>query len=102
MKYFYKLNVFYFQVLTYWLLGTTETAIKKKMVEEYLKLRPLFAPKKLGVASSTEVSRRDRRSPRMSMISTDCGRASYRERRDTPGTPDSRRMSANARCHHDR
>jgi len=89
------------EVLTYWLLGTTETAIKKKMVEEYLKLRPLFAPKKLGVASSTEVSRRDRRSPRMSMISTDCGRASYRERRDTPGTPDSRRMSANARCHHD-
>ena len=87
------------EVLTYWLTGTTESAIKKKMVEDYLKLRPLFAPKKLGVASSVEVSRRDRRSPRMSMISNEV-RQSYRERRDTPGTPDSRRMSANARCHH--
>ena len=88
------------EVLTYWLNGTTESAIKKKMVEDYLKLRPLFAPKKLGVANSVEVSRRDRRSPRMSMISNDV-RQSYRERRDAPGTPDSRRMSANARCHHE-
>merc|ERR1712029_1316754 len=65
----------------------------------YLKLQPLFAPKKLGVVNSVEVSRRDRRSPRMSMISNDV-RQSYRER-NTPGTPDSRRMSANARCGHD-
>ena len=88
------------EVLTYWLEGTTEQAIQKKTVDDYLKLKPLFAPnsKKL-VVNSVEVSRRDRRSPRMSMISNDV-RQSYRDR-NTPGTPDSRRMSANARCHHD-
>ena len=75
------------EVLTYWLEGTTEHAIQKKKVEDYLKLKPLFASnsKKLGV-NSVEVSRRDRRSPRMSMISTDV-RQSYRDR-NTPGTPD--------------
>ena len=36
----------------------------------------------------------------MSMISSSDMRQSYRER-NTPGTPDSRRMSANARTHHD-
>ena len=84
-------------VLTYWLLGTNEQAIKKKKLD-YSKLRPLFSLPKLGVANSVEISRRDRRSPRMSMISTDI-RQSFRER--NTGTPDSRRMSAAARVNHD-
>lgn len=78
------------EVLTYWLTGTTETAIKKKKLD-YSKLRPLFSLPKLGVANSVEISRR--RSPRMSMISNDV-RQSFRERNTTP---DSRRMSAAAR-----
>ena len=83
-------------VLTYWLLGKNDQAIKKKL--DYNKLRPLFSLPKLGVANSIEISRRDRRSPRMSMISTDI-RQSFRERNN--GTPDSRRMSAAARVNHD-
>merc|ERR1712110_871743 len=56
------------EVLTYWLTGTTEEAIRKKN-QNYLKLRPLFSLPKLGVVNSVEMSRRDRRSPRMSMVS---------------------------------
>lgn len=84
-------------VLTYWLLGTNDKAIKKKKLD-HNKLRPLFQLPKLGVANSIEISRRDRRSPRMSMISTDI-RQSFREKNN--GTPDSRRMSAAARVNHD-
>ena len=63
-------------------------------VDEDKKLSNLFASKKLGVAvNSVEVSRRERRSPRMSMISNDV-RQSYRER-TTPGTPDSRSRDGN-------
>jgi len=85
------------EVLTYWLLGTNDQAIKKKKLD-YSKLQPLFSLPKLGVANSIEISRRDRRSPRMSMISTDI-RQSFREKNN--GTPDSRRMSAAARVNHD-
>ena len=85
------------EVLTYWLLGTNDQAIKKKKLD-HTKLRPLFSLPKLGVANSIEISRRDRRSPRMSMISTDI-RQSFREKNN--GTPDSRRMSAAARVNHD-
>ena len=89
------------EVLTYWLTGTTEGAIRARTLDDDNKLNPLFSfpakPDKLRVGNSVEVSRR--RSPRMSMISCDL-RQSYRER-NQPGTPDSRRMSANARSHHD-
>ena len=66
--------------------------IKKKKLD-YGKLRPLFSLPKLGVMNSEQVSRRDRRSPRMSTVSTDV-RQSFRERNSTP---DSRRMSENAK-----
>jgi hypothetical protein len=82
-------------VLTYWLVGTTDEAIRKKN-QNYLKLRPLFSLPKLGVANSVEMSRRDRRSPRMSMVSNN---QSFRGERNT--TPDSRRMSADPRVNHD-
>ena len=84
------------EVLTYWLNGTLDGAIRKKKLD-YTKLRPLFSLPKLGVASSVEMSRRDRRSPRMSMVSTDI-RQSFRERNTTP---DSRRMSAGPRVTHE-
>jgi len=74
----------------------TKRSRRKKL--DHSKLRPLFSLPKLGVANSVEISRRDRRSPRMSMISTDI-RQSFRERNN--GTPDSRRMSAAARVNHD-
>ena len=77
-------------MLTHWLLSTTDTAIKKKK-PDYSKLKPLFCLPKLGVAASVEVSRRDRRSPRMSMISSDI-RNSFKEPRGGQ-TPDSRRQS---------
>jgi len=83
------------EVLTYWLTGTTEDAIRKKNLN-YAKLRPLFSLPKLGVANSVEMSRRDRRSPRMSMVSNN---QSFRGDRNT--TPDSRRMSADPRVNHD-
>ena len=90
------------EVLTYWLTGTTDGAIEARTIDDDNKLKPLFSfpakPDKLRVGSSVEVSRR--RSPRMSMISSSDMRQSYRER-NPPGTPDSRRMSANARTHHD-
>ena len=35
-------------VLTYWLVGTTENAIKKRAVDDHLKLQPLFAPNRFG------------------------------------------------------
>lgn len=71
------------EVLTYWLNGATEQAIQKKKPED--KLKPLFSLPKLGVQSSMEMSRR--RSPRVSMVSTDIRQ---RER----STPDhSRRTS---------
>ena len=70
-------------MLTYWLNGSTEQAIQKKKPED--KLKPLFSLPKLGVQSSMEMSRR--RSPRVSMVSTDIRQ---RER----STPDhSRRTS---------
>jgi len=77
------------EVLTYWLNGTNEHAIRKKCLDS--QLRPLFSVPKLGlsVSGSAEMSRRDRRSPRMSMISTDI-RQSFRDRNCTP---ESRRMS---------
>lgn len=78
------------EVLTYWLNGTTEKAIKKKKFD-FPVLRPLFSLPKLGVGNSVEMTRRDRRSPRVSMIGGDI-RQSFR----VP-TPDSRRMSAAAR-----
>ena len=80
------------EVNTFWLTGTTDKAIKKKKLD-YGKLRPLFSLPKLGVMNSEQVSRRDRRSPRMSTVSTDV-RQSFRERNSTP---DSRRMSENAK-----
>jgi hypothetical protein len=81
-------------VLTYWLIGTTDQSIKMRQLDLITKLRPLFSLPKLGVMNSCEVSRRERKSPRMSMASVDV-RHSFRERNNT--TPDSRRMSANAR-----
>ena len=84
------------EVLTYWLNGTKDGAIRKKKLD-YSKLRPLFSLPKLGVANSVETSRRDRRSPRMSMVSTDI-RQSFRDRNSTP---DSRRMSAGPRMPHE-
>ena len=87
-------------VLTYWLLGTTDGSIKMRQLDLLAnKLRPLFSLPKLGVMNSCEVSRRERNSPRMSMASVDV-RNSFRaagERNNTATTPDSRRMSANAR-----
>lgn len=80
------------EVQTYWLVGVTDQAIKKKKLD-YSKLRPLFSLPKLGAMNSEQVSRRDRRSPRMSMVSTDV-RQSFREKNSTP---DSRRMSATAK-----
>ena len=80
------------EVQTFWLTGVTDQAIKKKK-RDYT-LRPLFSLPKLGVMNSEQVSRRDRRSPRMSTASTDI-RQSFREKNG--GTPDSRRMSDNTR-----
>jgi hypothetical protein len=81
-------------VLTYWLVGTTDQSIKMRQLDLISKLRPLFSLPKLGVMNSCEVSRRERKSPRMSMASVDV-RHSFRERNNT--TPDSRRMSVSAR-----
>jgi hypothetical protein len=84
-------------VLTYWLLGTTEGAIKMRQLDLLAnKLRPLFSLPKLGVMNSCEVTRRGgepRKSPRMSMADV---RQSFRGGGGAT-TPDSRRMSANAR-----
>jgi class 3 adenylate cyclase len=85
------------EVLTYWLNGTNDGAILKKKLDIESMLRPLFSLPKLGVGTSVEMSRRDRRSPRMSMVSVDI-RQSFRERNTTP---DSRRMSAAPRVTHD-
>ncbi len=82
-------------VLTYWLVGTTDQSIKMRQLDLISKLRPLFSLPKLGVMNSCEVSRRERKSPRMSMASAADVRHSFRERNNT--TPDSRRMSVSAR-----
>ena len=76
-------------MLTYWLLGATDSAIKKKK-PDVSKLKPLFSLPKLGVGSSVEMTRR--RSPRMSMISGADVRQSFRDR-GRGSTPDSRRQS---------
>ena len=68
------------EVLTYWLLGTNDQAIKKKKLD-HTKLRPLFSLPKFGVSNSVEIVRRAKMSPRMSIISSDI-RQSLREKND--------------------
>ena len=81
---------------TYWLNGVTENAIKKRP-PDYSKLKPLFSYPKLGVMNSEQVSRRERRSPRMSLVCTDV-RQSFKDKNSTtPLTPESRRLSENGK-----
>ena len=76
-------------VLTYWLVGTTENAIKKRAVDDHLKLQPLFAPNRFGDASNVESPRRGRRSPHMSLMITNNMRQSLRKKSNTTETSDS-------------
>ena len=81
---------------TYWLNGVTENAVKKRS-PDYSKLKPLFSYPKLGVMNSEQVSRRERRSPRMSMVCPDV-RQSFKDKNSTtPLTPESRRLSENGK-----
>ncbi len=79
-------------VLTYWLNGTTDKAIKRRKVENCMQLRPLFSLPKLtgGAGNSEQVTRRERKSPKMSLVPSDV-RHSFRERISA----DNRRHSGN-------
>ena len=82
------------EVLTYWLNGTdSDCAIKKRNVVQSSKLRPLFSQPKLG-GNSEQVSRRERKSPRMSIVPSDHLRNSFRERASI-SEPNHRRNSGN-------
>ena len=74
------------EVLTYWLVGTLENAIKKRIVDDHLKLQPLFVPNKFGDPISVESPRRARRSPHMSLMINNNARQSFRKRSNTTET----------------
>ena len=80
-------------VLTYWLVGTTDNAVRKKIVEEHQKLQPLFSPNEYSSNNSTESPRQIRRPINLSMMISNDARCNTEETLDSKeNSPDNHKM----------